>query len=411
MTSVFLVIAALLFAVTGLYYIWVLLCILVGLLTDKQPQPSAPPLHIAVICCARNEEAVISGLIDSIRKQDYPADCRRMFVVAHNCSDRTAAIAEAAGAEVLVRNDPRDTCKGDAMRFGVAEVLRRHPGEFDAVAVFDADNLASRQFLREISAALGSAEVVQGFRSSKNYHHNAVSELFSAFWLVMSDFQYLSHTRMQLPSCVNGTGFAFRTDALPPEGWQTVTFLEDVEFSVRQALLGHRVRCAPTAVFYDEQPTTLSDGLRQRFRWAVGMQEVMRHYAPALFRAIPKLRRDAVKLLGDICINPIFTCTILGLCFLFAGLMLGGASLWALLGWLAVFLLCMWVLSLPMVLSLLRKEQEPIRENLATVFFFSPFLFLSFIFGVAAIFVRHPKWTPIRHDDTTSLAELENTHR
>lgn len=408
MSVTFLVIASLLFAVTGIYYLWILTCVVVGLLTKKQPQKPAPPLRIAVLSCARNEEAVITSLIDSIQKQDYPPECRKMFVVAHNCTDRTAAIAAGAGAEVLVRNAPEDSCKGDAMRFGVSEILSCYPGEFDAIAVFDADNLASRGFLREISAALQNADVVQGFRASKNYHTNWVSELFAAFWLCMSDFQYLAHTRLNLPSCVNGTGFAFRVDALPEKGWQTVTFLEDVEFSVQQTLLGHQVRSAPTAVFYDEQPVKLLDGLRQRFRWAVGMQETMRHYAPALMRSLPKLKWDAVKTLGDICINPIFTCTILGLVFLFAGLIMGGSSVWALLGGLVIFILSMWALSLPIALGLLRKEREPIRNNITTVFLFAPFLFLSFVFGVAAVFVRHPTWTPIRHEDSTSISELES---
>lgn len=408
MPSVFFIIAALLFAVTGIFYLWVLSCVIIGLFTKKQPQKPAPPLHIAVMSCARNEETVIQKLIDSIQKQDYPSECRKMFVVAHNCTDQTAELAAVAGAEVLVRNDANDTCKGDAMRFGVSEILRRYPGEFDAVAVFDADNLASRGFLREMSAALHTADVVQGFRASKNYHTNWVSELFAAFWLCMSDFQYLPHTRVNLPSCVNGTGFAFRVDALPRSGWHTVTFLEDVEFSVQQTLLGHRVRSAPLAIFYDEQPVKLLDGLRQRFRWAVGMQETMRNYAPALLRAVPKLRRNAIKVLGDICINPIFACTILGLFFLFAGLIMDGASVGALLGGLVIFILCMWVLSLPIALGLLRKEREPIRENLTTVFLFAPFLFLSFVFGVAALFVRHPKWRPIRHEDVTSISELES---
>ena len=408
MPSAFFLVAALLFAVTGVFYLWVLSCVIIGLCTKKQPQKPAPPLRFAVLSCARNEETVIQSLIDSIRKQDYPSQCRKMFVVAHNCTDKTAQLAEAAGAEVLTRNDPNDTCKGDAMRFGVGEILRRYPGEFDAVAVFDADNLASRSFLREISAALQTADVVQGFRASKNYHTNWVSELFASFWLCMSDFQYLAHTRLNLPSCVNGTGFAFRIDALPRSGWHTVTFLEDVEFSVQQTLLGHKVRSAPSAVFYDEQPVKLLDGLRQRFRWAVGMQETMRHYAPSLLRSLPQLKWNAVKVLGDICINPIFVCTILGLFFLFAGLIMGGASVGALLLGLVVFILCMWVLSLPNALGLLRKEREPIGQNLSTVFLFAPFLFLSFVFGVAAIFVRHPKWRPIRHEDSTSISELES---
>ena len=399
--------ASLLFAVTGAYYLWILICVIVGLKTEKIPEPEAPPKRFAVLICARNEETVIAPLLDSIRRQDYPAEYIRTFVVAHNCTDRTAALAASLGAEVIVRNDPADTCKGDAMRAGVRYLLEKHPGEIDCVAVFDADNLASRGFLREMNAALETADAVQGFRAPKNYHASWVSQLFGAFWLAMSDFQNLAHSRMDLPTCVSGTGFAFRLDALPPAGWDTITFLEDVEFSVQQALWGKRVRSDACAVFYDEQPTNLRDGLRQRFRWAVGMQEVMRHYAPSLLRAAPQLGRDAWKLLGDICINPIFTCTVFGLLLLFGGLLAGGASLWQLLGGLVIVLLLLWVLSLPVALALLRKERQPLRENLATVFLFAPFLFLSFVFGAAAIFVRNPDWTPVRHTAALTIADIE----
>ena len=408
MSVCFIAAASLLFAVTGAYCLWILVSVLVGLRTPKLPAPPAEAKRFAVLICARNEEAVLPGLLDSLRKQDYPADRMQTFVVAHNCTDGTAAVASEFGAEVIVRNDPNDRCKGDAMRVGVRHILDGHPGEFDFIAVFDADNLASRGFLREMNAALqNGADVVQGFRASKNYHANGISQLFGSFWLAMSDFQNLPHSRMGLPSCVSGTGFAFRIDALPPSGWETVTFLEDVEFSVRLALRGKTLRSDACAVFYDEQPTTLRDGLRQRFRWAVGMQEVMRIYAPQLLRSVPKLGRSAWKLLGDICINPIFTCTILGLILLFTGLLLSGAAIRLLLTALLVFLICLWVLSLLPALGLLRKEREPVTRNLTTLFCFAPFLFLSFVFGAAALFVRKPRWVPIRHTDTRRISEVE----
>ena len=50
------------------------------------------------LIAARNEEAVIAQLIESIKHQDYPAELIDTFVVADNCTDDTAEVAEKSGA-------------------------------------------------------------------------------------------------------------------------------------------------------------------------------------------------------------------------------------------------------------------------------------------------------------------------
>ena len=57
-------------------------------------------LKYGVVIAARNEEAVIGSLLDSIRACDYPQEKLAVFVVAHNCTARTAQFARALGAIV-----------------------------------------------------------------------------------------------------------------------------------------------------------------------------------------------------------------------------------------------------------------------------------------------------------------------
>ena len=61
----------------------------------RAEQYDAPPARelrrYAALIAARNEEAVIAELIESLRAQDYPADKLDIFVVADNCTDATAA--------------------------------------------------------------------------------------------------------------------------------------------------------------------------------------------------------------------------------------------------------------------------------------------------------------------------------
>ena len=69
----------------------------------------------AVLIAARNEENVISDLLNSIYDSDYYHDKITVFVIADNCTDGTAAIAEQNGARVYVRKNLELIGKGYAL--------------------------------------------------------------------------------------------------------------------------------------------------------------------------------------------------------------------------------------------------------------------------------------------------------
>ena len=70
----------------------------VAIFTLKKPKPyphAAPSTRFAVVAPARNEEAVIGNLVESILNQKYPAHLRDVYVVPNNCTDFTEAAAAA----------------------------------------------------------------------------------------------------------------------------------------------------------------------------------------------------------------------------------------------------------------------------------------------------------------------------
>src|SRR4029077_10387036 len=78
---------------------------------------SSRRLRFDVVVPAHDEALAIEGVVANLRKLDWPADGFRVLVVADNCTDTTAALARAAGAEVLERNDPTRRGKGYALAF------------------------------------------------------------------------------------------------------------------------------------------------------------------------------------------------------------------------------------------------------------------------------------------------------
>ena len=78
-----------------------------------------------VLISARNEEGVIGELIASLRAQNYPADLLDIYVVADNCTDRTAEVARAAGATVYRRFNRLEVGKGYALDFLLKKLTKK----------------------------------------------------------------------------------------------------------------------------------------------------------------------------------------------------------------------------------------------------------------------------------------------
>ena len=45
---------------------------------------------------AHNEESVVANLIESLKNQNYPKELLDIYVIADNCTDRTAEVAKNA---------------------------------------------------------------------------------------------------------------------------------------------------------------------------------------------------------------------------------------------------------------------------------------------------------------------------
>lgn len=277
----------------GFVFLWSTLVVTVGLLIPKKKHPKSDRyLKFAVLVCARNEENVIRLPVKSVLMSSYPKDKLEVIVLADNCTDRTAEKARAAGATVWEKTVP-SSGKGDVLAWGIDKVLER--GDFDAIAVFDADNVASAQWFDVMNDALNDGETIAtGRRMTSNSKANVISGWYTVYWDLMNELSNRVRTKLKLSGKLTGTGFAFLTAILDGKGWRTRTMVEDVEFSVQTNLSGRRIGYVPEAEYADEQPVNVVHMWRQLCRWATGCWQVAGLYFFPWLKAM--FRRPSMRL-------------------------------------------------------------------------------------------------------------------
>ena len=356
----------------------------------------------AVMIAARNEEAVISGLIESLRKQTYPADLLDIYVMSDHSRDLTVKKAEETGAVVFERKTLVGRGKGYVLH-ELWEKIRETGKTYDGYFIFDADNRAETDFVEKMNAVFSEKNaIVIGKRCPTNFGASWISSGY-ALWFLREGIVNRARTLFKSSCPVTGTGFLVAAELLEAEGgWQYFSLTEDAEFSAAMLLKGRRAVYADEAVFYDEQPIAFKASWRQRMRWSKGYIQVMKRYGLRLFGGI--FRKDGLAFF-DACMNilPVTVLTVISvtadLLSLGIGLAVGQPSI------LPLAYLFHTVLG-AMIAVFLFGGATAIRER-KNIPVSAPRLFLSCLtlpifmmtylpIAVTAVF-RRVEWTPILH--------------
>ena len=249
-----------------------------GLFRKKETKEFKPQKTFSLVVAAHNEHAVIGPLVDNLLKLDYPRSLYDVHVVADNCDDDTAAIARRHGALVHQRFNNTKRGKGFALEW-MFDRLFKLDKKYDAVIIFDADNLVKENFLMEMNSKLCQGHrIIQCYLDSKNPFDTWVTNTFSiAFWLTNRLLQ-LARYNAGLSNVLGGTGMCITTDVLQKYGWGAHSLTEDLEFSMKALVHGVKTSWAHEAVVYDEKPLTFMQSWRQRKRWAQGQVDVAGRY-------------------------------------------------------------------------------------------------------------------------------------
>lgn len=256
-----------------------------GMWRRHEDKITTPGKKFAVLIAAHNEHAVVGQLIKNLRDQNYPKELYDVYVIADNCSDDTAAIARAEGAIVCERFDSQKKSKGYALEWMFERLfaMEREGKIYDAVAIFDADNLVHPQFLAEMNNRLLKGDrIIQGFLDAKNPYDTWVAGTFAiAFW-VIDHVSHLAKTNIGLSAVLGGTGMCITIDVLKKYGWRATCLTEDMEFTMKSLAEGIKTTWAHDAIVYDEKPLTFKQSWTQRKRWAQGQFDVAHRFIPKM---------------------------------------------------------------------------------------------------------------------------------
>lgn len=368
---------------------------------EQKYPPAKRSRKMAVLAACRNEEAVIGGLVKSLKVQDYPAEYYDIYVIPNNCTDHTEEAARQAGAKIIQCTGVVG-CKGDALHQAVEQLMKE---DYEVFCVFDADNHAAPDFLTRMNEAFDAgARVVKARQVAKNPHDSWVSGCYGIYFDMFHMFFNHPRAVCGLSAKLVGTGFAVHRDVLERlGGWNTSTIAEDAEFSSQCAELGERIWWAGDAVTYDEQPLSFRVSLTQRRRWCSGVMQVAKLRLPVLLEKFWKGQEgDSAMLLLDFIMFLIapFTQAVsivpLGLVLLCKGLEngWGNALQYAACG-ILLYMLVMMLLAAGLVWF--RKGEKTDWQMGKAVLLFPLFMASWVPLQIASLCRETKKWEEIRH--------------
>ena len=188
-----------------LYQLMISICSLVKL--NEKPLLIDKNHKFMAIIPAHNEENVVTELIESLKKQNYPKELLDIYVIADNCTDKTAEVARNEGAIVYERFDNTKKTKGYALDWFLQQKIQED-ADYDAVCIFDADNIVDKDFIKNMNKKLCQGEdVVQGYRDIKNPTDNWITAGYALFYWTMHRLYHLARYNVGLSGFFNGTVF------------------------------------------------------------------------------------------------------------------------------------------------------------------------------------------------------------
>ncbi len=235
---------------------------------------------VTVQVATYNEKNVISRLLESCLKLDYPAG-KLEIVIVDDSNDETIDILRDYERKYyprikVIHRSERSGYKAGALN----EALKHSRGEF--FLILDADSVPEADFLKK-TIPLFLADSRLGFVQGKIGYLNVESSwLMRAFALVNDWFSVFTQSALSREGMIMsfiGHGGVFRRKAIEDVGgWMSDTITEDMDMAYRVQLKGWRGVFVEEAVSLEEIPPSYYSAIRRFKRHIKGpIQNLIKH--------------------------------------------------------------------------------------------------------------------------------------
>ncbi|HEX6500210.1 MAG TPA: glycosyltransferase family 2 protein [Micromonosporaceae bacterium] len=244
--------------------------------------------RVVVVVPAYNEAATIAYTVHALHAQTRPVD--RLIVVPNNCSDDTAAVARAAGAEVWEMPGPNPHKKAGALNWAINRLLPQLDDR-DMLLVTDADSIlapgavaAAVHALRRrgVGAVCADYQLDRQPRLLDILQGNEYARFSRWVWRKGGRAVVLSGVATLFRVPVVRQVLAARALGIlpgyPAEFYHRDPATEDIEMTFAIRALGYRPRVAPGFDAVTDSMPNVRALVLQRVRWQRGMLDSLRLY-------------------------------------------------------------------------------------------------------------------------------------
>jgi len=245
-----------------------------------EPRDDEP--RIAVLVPARDESAVIEGLLADLQAQSVGLKPEDVYVIVESWRDPTVEICHRYHNTVVVRQNLTKQRKGYALDEALKQILKRR--HYDLYFIFDADNAVSPDYVAKMLTSYRQGyQIVTGYRNAKNANDNVIAAVSSLTFSMINVLGNRKRIKYGANVIFSGTG-CFIDGRLIDEwqGWPFQSLTEDYEMSLYATLHAIPTFYNEDAVFYDEQPTKYRQTVAQRVRWIKGYFAARHKYIPLM---------------------------------------------------------------------------------------------------------------------------------